>query len=43
MTLWQDIRFGFVRTSMLRLQQQQMLLRSKLDRVYGSRAVSTFA
>jgi hypothetical protein len=24
----------FVRTSMLRLQQQQMLLRSKLDRVY---------
>ena len=27
----------FVRTSMLRLQQQQMLLRSKLDRVYEDR------
>jgi hypothetical protein len=27
----------FVRASMLRLQQQQMLLRSKLDRVYEDR------
>lgn len=27
----------FVRTSTLRLQQQQMLLRSKLDRVYEDR------
>jgi ABC-type phosphate transport system auxiliary subunit len=27
----------FVRTSMLRLQQEQMLLRSKLDRVYEDR------
>ena len=27
----------FVRTSMLRLQQQQMLLRAKLDRVYEDR------
>jgi len=27
----------FVRTSMLRLQQQQMLIRSKLDRVYEDR------
>ena len=27
----------FVRTAMLRLQQQQMLLRSKLDRAYENR------